>query len=85
MKHRNCNICGKPIILVPSAAERARKYGETADYYKNLFTTHDDCLLNMRAKKASDLMQWHRDNPGLAEQTWQQRIAALGPATGEVR
>lgn len=85
MKHRNCDLCGKPIVLVPSAAERARTSGHTADYYKNLFTTHTQCALDKRAKEASALMKWHRDNPGLVEQTWQQRIEALGPAQEQVQ
>jgi uncharacterized protein with PIN domain len=40
----NCLLCGKPITLVPSAAERAKKYGKTADHYDKLFTTHSECL-----------------------------------------
>ena len=40
---RNCFICNEPIILSPSAAERARKYGKTVKYYENLFTVHDKC------------------------------------------
>ena len=42
-KHRNCTVCNKPIVLVPSAAERAKKYGQTPAYYLNLFTTHSEC------------------------------------------
>lgn len=33
----NCTICGKPVVLVPSAAERAKKYGDhPASYYTAL-------------------------------------------------
>lgn len=36
---KNCTICGKPIVLVPSAAERARKdvTGKSAAYYNMAF------------------------------------------------
>ena len=41
----NCTTCGKPIRLIPSAAERAKKdcTGKTAAYYENLFTQHIEC------------------------------------------
>lgn len=41
----NCTYCKQPIILVPSAAERARKctQGLTAKQYTAMFTTHSDC------------------------------------------
>lgn len=44
---RNCNKCGKPIILMPSAAERAAKdiTGKSAKYYENLFKTCDECTI----------------------------------------
>ena len=46
----NCTFCGKPIVLVPSAAERAAKdvTGKTAAYYTSLFTSHSDCLMLYR-------------------------------------
>lgn len=46
----NCTFCGKPIVLVPSAAERAAKdrSGNTAAYYTSLFTSHSDCLMLYR-------------------------------------
>lgn len=40
-----CSICNKEITLVPSAAERAKKYGNTAAHYTSLFTYHNDCFL----------------------------------------
>ena len=45
-----CVFCGKSIVLVPSAAERAAKYGgtHTAAYYTSLFTSHSDCLMLYR-------------------------------------
>lgn len=48
----NCTICGKPIILVPSAQERAKKYGDhPASYYTSLFTTHTDCQIKARSSQ----------------------------------
>ena len=55
----NCTLCGKPVVLVPSAAERARKHGESAAYYTRLFPTHAECELAKRSKDTSDLIQRH--------------------------
>ena len=59
----NCTICGKPIILVPSAEERAKKdlTGKSAAYYRSLFTEHSDCILRKRAEDTSKLMATSRD------------------------
>ena len=48
MSHTGCTICNKPIVLSPSASERALKYGGTAAYYKSLFTTHSQCFIEKR-------------------------------------
>ncbi len=40
-----CNICGKKVILTPSASERAAKYGGKASDYTSLFTVHADCAI----------------------------------------
>ncbi len=55
----NCSHCGKPIVLVPSAAERAAKdvTGRPASYYTSLFTAHADCQLKARAESTSELMR----------------------------
>lgn len=55
----NCSICGKPIILVPSAAERARSdvTGKTAAYYTGLFTEHSECVVAKRTKETTELMK----------------------------
>lgn len=37
---RNCTICNKPIVLAPTAQERAAKYGGKPSDYTNAFTTH---------------------------------------------
>jgi hypothetical protein len=49
----NCTVCGKPVVLVPSAAERARSdvTGKTAAYYTSLFPTHAACALSKRHEK----------------------------------
>lgn len=53
----NCTICGKPIELVPSAAERARKYGGTPADYTKLFTTHSGCAIEKREAETLALMR----------------------------
>lgn len=55
----NCTICGKPIVLVPSAAERARKdvTGKTAAYYTSLFTEHGECVVAKREAETLALMR----------------------------
>jgi hypothetical protein len=52
-----CTICGKPIVLVPSAAERARKHGGKPSDYTKLFTTHANCLIAKRNRETTDLIK----------------------------
>ena len=54
----NCRYCKKPIILIPSAEERAKKdvTGKSAAYYKRLFTSHSQCLVEARSRDARMLM-----------------------------
>ena len=52
----NCYICGKPVVLVPSAKERAKKYGETPAYYTRLFPAHAECVLKKRDEEVRKLM-----------------------------
>lgn len=56
---RNCSLCGKPIVLVPSAAERAAKdvTGKSAAYYTSLFTEHAQCALRKRTQDTNALMR----------------------------
>ncbi len=54
---RNCDICGRPVILSPSASERAAKFGGTAAFYTNLFPTHAECALKKRATDTSEMMR----------------------------
>ena len=44
----NCTKCGQPIVLVPSALERSKKYGETPQHYINLFRTCTACIMQDR-------------------------------------
>jgi hypothetical protein len=55
----NCSICSKPIVLVPSAAERARKYGGKASDYTRLFSAHTNCQLTKNKASLSDLIKRH--------------------------
>lgn len=52
-----CTLCGKPIVLVPSATERAKKYGGKPADYAALFTTHAACLVAKRSQRSIDLMR----------------------------
>ncbi len=51
MSEHICTHCKKPIVLVPSANKRAKKYGESPEYYRRLFTMHSDCQLELRDSK----------------------------------
>ena len=53
----NCTICGKPIVLVPSAVERAAKYGGKPSDYTKLFTTHSECSIAKRERETVELMR----------------------------
>lgn len=53
----NCTICHKPIILVPSAQERAKKYGGKPSDYTKLFTMHSECYLKKNADEVCALME----------------------------
>ena len=56
-----CTICKKEVILKPTATERARKYGETPDYYTKLFPTHVKCQLAKDKESVSKLMAHIRE------------------------
>ena len=53
----NCTICGKQIVLIPSAKERARKFGGCPEDYTKLFKEHTDCFLKKRAADTTALIQ----------------------------
>lgn len=53
----NCTICGKPIVLVPSAQERAARVGGSPSDYVKLFREHGQCVIDKRNKETSELMR----------------------------
>lgn len=53
----NCTICTKPIELVPSARERAERFGGTPEYYTRLFTEHAACILTKRKTETEALVR----------------------------
>lgn len=53
----NCSHCGKKIVLIPSAQERARKYGGKPSDYTELFTIHAQCQIEKRNAMALELMR----------------------------
>lgn len=52
----NCTICKKPIILIPSAQERADKFGGRPSDYINLFTEHAQCTIDKRERETAELI-----------------------------
>lgn len=59
-----CNICGREVVLRPSASERARRYGGTPADYTALFPAHAECVVGKRRAEARQTMALHRANPG---------------------
>jgi hypothetical protein len=57
----NCTHCGKPVVLVPSATERAQRYGGTPNDYVKLFPIHAQCQLDARKAATSELMARYRE------------------------
>ena len=52
-----CKYCNKPIVLVPSAVERANKYGGKPKDYTKLFEYHAACMIKRRNEATVLLMQ----------------------------
>ena len=52
-----CTICNKAIVLVPSASERAKRYGGKASDYTKMFTTHTECAIKKRSEESTELMR----------------------------
>lgn len=50
----NCSHCGKTIVLVPSAKERAAKFGGKPSDYTKLFTIHSDCQIEKRNAETTE-------------------------------
>ena len=59
----NCRICNKAIVLVPSARERAAKFGGTPEFYTRLFTTHGSCQVAQRSLDAVETMRRQQHLP----------------------
>ena len=53
----NCIYCKKKIVLVPSAAQRAKRFGGTPQQYVRLFTSHPECALKERERQTSELIE----------------------------
>ena len=55
----NCTICGEPIVLIPSAVERAAKdvTGKSAAYYTSLFRQHAKCSIDKRERETLELLR----------------------------
>ena len=53
----DCKICGEEIVLVPSAAERAKRFGGRAADYTALFTAHAHCQIAKRERETRELME----------------------------
>ena len=53
----NCRICGKPIVLVPSARKREARYGGRPQNYTVLFREHTECALLKRERETAELMR----------------------------
>lgn len=60
-----CDLCGKPVVLSPSAAERAKKdvTGKSAAYYTSLFPRHAVCEIQKREAEVTELMRRKREEP----------------------
>ena len=60
-----CTICGKPIVLVPSAEARAAAdvSGKSAAYYRNLFRRHAECIVEKRERETLELLRQGKPSP----------------------
>lgn len=52
-----CTICKEEVVLVPSARERAQRYGGKPADYTRLFPEHNACVLLKRANETAELVQ----------------------------
>ena len=53
----SCSICRKPVVLVPSAAERARKFGGAPSDYTARFPDHASCVIERNKAETVALMR----------------------------
>lgn len=52
-----CDLCGQPVVLVPSARERAAKYGGWPSDYVKMFPRHAKCEVAKRTDDVRELMR----------------------------
>ena len=57
----NCRICGEPVVLGPSARERADRGGGSPSDYTSLFTTHTGCAMREYREGQEELMRYWRE------------------------
>jgi hypothetical protein len=57
----DCKLCGKPIVLSPSAAHRAAKYGGEPEDYTKLFTVHSECAKSQNEAELLELLMRRRE------------------------
>lgn len=53
----NCALCHLPVVLHPTAAQRAERYGGTPRDYIILFPRHAECELKKREQDTLELMR----------------------------
>ena len=52
-----CKHCGQPVVLHPSAKERAKKFGGRPGDYVRLFPSHSHCVINARERETRELIR----------------------------
>lgn len=52
----NCTLCHKPVILQPTAAQRAARNGGVPRDYVVLFPRHAECELKKREQDTHELI-----------------------------
>lgn len=53
----NCTLCDKPVILQPTAAQRAERFGGVPRDYTVLFPRHAECELKKREQDTLELIR----------------------------
>lgn len=57
-----CKYCNREVKLNPSASERAKKFGGTAQDYKNMFPNHTSCMVKARNQDTLNLINARKNN-----------------------
>lgn len=58
-----CDCCNKPVVLTPSAAQRAKKYGGKPADYEALFPRHSQCEIDKRNAYVRSIMPGRDTTP----------------------